>query len=155
MKPASLSFCQQSSLYFWIKASLAWVWNFWWCVRRAWIKAKESFKQTPIQLILFGWINVFLIRICWTTDESLLDTSFIPSSFEVRLPTSVQEIWLSRRWCFATEFDKHIKFWVWKKSANMWIHTTISINNKQYTFKLASFLWKPSGVILPSSNNES
>ncbi|MBS5553275.1 MAG: DEAD/DEAH box helicase family protein [Streptococcus mitis] len=102
------------------------------------LKLKESFKQTRTYTDGLVWMNKRLSyqEYVEQRQESLLDTSFIPSSFEVRLPTSSTRDFeaFSEDDVFATDSINTLNFEFGKEITSNIVRAAIN-RNKQYTFK--------------------
>ena len=102
------------------------------------LKLKESFKQTRTYTVGLVWMNKRLSyqEYVEQRQESLLDTSFIPSSFEVRLPTSSTRDFeaFSEDDVFATDSINTLNFEFGKEITSNIVRAAIN-RNKQYTFK--------------------
>lgn len=102
------------------------------------LKLKESFKQTRTYTDGLVWMNKRLSyqEYVEQRQESLLDTSFIPSSFEVRLPTSSTRDFeaFSEDDVFATDSINILNFEFGKEITSNIVRAAIN-RNKQYTFK--------------------
>lgn len=102
------------------------------------LKLKESFKQTRTYTDGLVWMNKRLSyqEYVEQRQESLLDTSFIPSSFEVSLPTSGTRDFeaFSEDDVFATDSINTLNFEFGKEITSNIVRAAIN-RNKQYTFK--------------------
>ena len=102
------------------------------------LKLKESFKQTRTYTDGLVWMNKRLSyqEYVEQRQESLLDTSFIPSSFEVRLPTFNTRDFeaFSEDDVFATDSINTLNFEFGKEITSNIVRAAIN-RNKQYTFK--------------------
>ncbi|KXT85395.1 DEAD/DEAH box helicase family protein [Streptococcus oralis] len=102
------------------------------------LKLKDSFKQTRTYTDGLIWMNKRLSRQEYLEhrQESLLDTSFIPSSFEVSLPTSTTRDFeaFSEEDVFVTNTVNTLYFEFGKEISPNIVRTAIN-RNKQYTFK--------------------
>ena len=102
------------------------------------LKLKESFKQTRTYTDGLVWMNKRLSyhEYLEQRQESLLDTSFIPSSFEVSLPTSSTRDFeaFSEDDVFATDSINTLNFEFGKEITSNIVRAAIN-RNKQYTFK--------------------
>lgn len=102
------------------------------------LKLKESFKQTRTYTDGLVWMNKRLSyqEYVEQRQESLLDTSFIPSSFEVGLPTSSTRDFeaFSEDDIFATDSVNTLNFEFGKEITSNIVRAAIN-RNKQYTFK--------------------
>ena len=102
------------------------------------LKLKESFKQTRTYTEGLVWMNKRLSyqEYVEQRQESLLDTSFIPSSFEVRLPTFNTRDFeaFSEDDVFATDSTNTLNFEFGKEITSNIVRAAIN-RNKQYTFK--------------------
>lgn len=102
------------------------------------LKLKESFKQTRTYTDGLVWMNKRLSyqEYLEQRQESLLDTSFIPSSFEVRLPTFNTRDFeaFSEDDVFATDSINTLNFEFGKEITSNIVRAAIN-RNKQYTFK--------------------
>lgn len=102
------------------------------------LKLKESFKQTRTYTEGLVWMNKRLSYQEYLEErqESLLDTSFIPSSFEVRLPTFNTRDFeaFSEDDVFATDSINTLNFEFGKEITSNIVRAAIN-RNKQYTFK--------------------
>ena len=102
------------------------------------LKLKESFKQTRTYTDGLVWMNKRLSyqEYVEQRQESLFDTSFIPSSFEVRLPTSSTRDFeaFSEDDVFATDSINTLNFEFGKEITSNIVRAAIN-RNKQYTFK--------------------
>lgn len=102
------------------------------------LKLKESFKQTRTYTDGLVWMNKRLSyqEYVEQRQESLLDSSFIPSSFEVRLPTSSTRDFeaFSEDDVFATDSINTLNFEFGKEITSNIVRAAIN-RNKQYTFK--------------------
>ena len=102
------------------------------------LKLKESFKQTRTYTDGLVWMNKRLSyqEYVEQRQESLLDTSFIPSSFEVRLPTFNTSDFeaFSEDDVFATDSINTLNFEFGKEITSNIVRAAIN-RNKQYTFK--------------------
>ena len=102
------------------------------------LKLKESFKQTRTYTDGLVWMNKRLSyqEYVEQRQESLLDTSFIPSSFEVRLQTSSTRDFeaFSEDDIFATDSINTLNFEFGKEITSNIVRAAIN-RNKQYTFK--------------------
>lgn len=102
------------------------------------LKLKESFKQTRTYTDGLVWMNKRLSYQEYLEErqESLLDTSFIPSSFEVRLPTFNTRDFeaFSEDDVFATDSINTLNFEFGKEITSNIVRAAIN-RNKQYTFK--------------------
>ncbi len=102
------------------------------------LKLKESFKQTRTYTDGLVWMNKRLSyqEYVEQRQESLLDTSFIPSSFEVGLPTSSTKDFeaFSEDDVFATDSINTLNFEFGKEITSNIVRAAINCN-KQYTFK--------------------
>lgn len=102
------------------------------------LKLKESFKQTRTYTDGLVWMNKRLSyqEYVEQRQESLLDTSFIPSFFEVRLPTSRTRDFeaFSEDDVFATDSINTLNFEFGKEITSNIVRAAIN-RNKQYTFK--------------------
>ena len=102
------------------------------------LKLKESFKQTRTYTDGLVWMNKRLSyqEYLEQRQESLLDTSFIPSSLEVSLPTATTRDFeaFAEDDIFATESINTLNFEFGKEITSNIVRTAIN-RNKQYTFK--------------------
>ena len=102
------------------------------------LKLKESFKQTRTYTEGLVWMNKRLSyqEYVEQRQESLLDTSFIPSSFEVSLPTFNTGDFeaFSEDDIFATDSTNTLNFEFGKEITSNIVRAAIN-RNKQYTFK--------------------
>lgn len=102
------------------------------------LKLKESFKQTRTYTDGLVWMNKRLSyqEYVEQRQESLLDTSFIPSSFEVSLPISSTRDFeaFSEDDIFATDSINTLNFEFGKEITSNIVRAAIN-RNKQYTFK--------------------
>lgn len=102
------------------------------------LKLKKSFKQTRTYTDGLVWMNKRLSyqEYVEQRQESLLDTSFIPSSFEVRLPTFNTRDFeaFSEDDVFATDSINTLNFEFGKEITSNIVRAAIN-RNKQYTFK--------------------
>lgn len=102
------------------------------------LKLKESFKQTRTYTDGLVWMNKRLSyqEYVEQRQESLLDTSFIPSSFEVSLPTFNTRDFeaFSEDDVFATDSINTLNFEFGKEITSNIVRAAIN-RNKQYTFK--------------------
>lgn len=102
------------------------------------LKLKKSFKQTRTYTDGLVWMNKRLSyqEYLEQRQESLLDTSFIPSSFEVRLPTFNTRDFeaFSEDDVFATDSINTLNFEFGKEITSNIVRAAIN-RNKQYTFK--------------------
>ena len=102
------------------------------------LKLKESFKQTRTYTDGLVWMNKRLSyqEYLEQRQESLLDTSFIPSSFEVRLRASSTRDFeaFSEDDIFATDSINTLNFEFGKEITSNIVRAAIN-RNKQYTFK--------------------
>ena len=102
------------------------------------LKLKESFKQTRTYTDGLVWMNKRLSyqEYVEQRQESLLDTSFIPTSFEVRLQTSSTRDFeaFSEDDVFATDSINTLNFEFGKEITSNIVRSAIN-RNKQYTFK--------------------
>ena len=102
------------------------------------LKLKESFKQTRTYTDGLVWMNKRLSyrEYLEQRQESLLDTSFIPSSLEVSLPTATTRDFeaFAEDDIFATESINTLNFEFGKEITPNIVRTAIN-RNKQYTFK--------------------
>ena len=102
------------------------------------LKLKESFKQTRTYTDGLVWMNKRLSyqEYVEQRQESLLDTSFIPSSFEVSLQTSSTRDFeaFSEDDVFATDSINTLNFEFGKEITSNIVRAAIN-RNKQYTFK--------------------
>ena len=102
------------------------------------LKLKESFKQTRTYTEGLVWMNKRLSyqEYVEQRQESLLDTSFIPSSFEVSLPTFNTRDFeaFSEDDIFATDSTNTLNFEFGKEITSNIVRAAIN-RNKQYTFK--------------------
>lgn len=102
------------------------------------LKLKESFKQTRTYTDGLVWMNKRLSyqEYVEQRQESLLDTSFIPSSFEVSLPTSSTRDFevFSEDDIFVTDSVNTLNFEFGKEITSNIVRAAIN-RNKQYTFK--------------------
>jgi type III site-specific deoxyribonuclease len=102
------------------------------------LKLKESFKQTRTYIEGLVWMNKRLSyqEYVEQRQESLLDTSFIPSSFEVSLPTFNTRDFeaFSEDDIFATDSTNTLNFEFGKEITSNIVRAAIN-RNKQYTFK--------------------
>ena len=102
------------------------------------LKLKESFKQTRTYTDGLVWMNKRLSyqEYVEQRQESLLDTSFIPSSFEVSLRTSSTRDFeaFSEDDVFTTDSINTLNFEFGKEITSNIVRAAIN-RNKQYTFK--------------------
>lgn len=102
------------------------------------LKLKESFKQTRTYTDGLVWMNKRLSyqEYVEQRQESLLDTSFIPSSFEVSLQTFNTRDFeaFSEDDVFATDSINTLNFEFGKEITSNIVRAAIN-RNKQYTFK--------------------
>ena len=102
------------------------------------LKLKKSFKQTRTYTDGLVWMNKRLSyqEYVEQRQESLLDTSFIPTSFEVRLQTSSTRDFeaFSEDDVFATDSINTLNFEFGKEITSNIVRSAIN-RNKQYTFK--------------------
>ncbi|KXU05830.1 DEAD/DEAH box helicase family protein [Streptococcus oralis] len=102
------------------------------------LKLKDSFKQTRTYTDGLVWMNKRLSyqEYVEQRQESLLDTSFIPNSFELSLPTSTTRDFeaFSEGDILTAELTNTLTFEFGKEITSNIVRTAIN-RNKQYTFE--------------------